>query len=244
MEGVSFGNNPQPNEGFNIMGIDLGGGSQSTTGGFGGGDLLGFGNTQPTAVQPHTGGDLLGFGNSNPSSFGQGGQGGFSFDSPPSNPPPSQNFGFNLMGSNQGQSPPIIQTATTLQSQLSFVPIINNNPNKILAYENTHMQIWMDCIKESADTTKIFTTYLNKTNNTITEISIQAAVLKHIKLTINPLSSTTMQPYSKEVVHQNLTVVNSMAGQKGVVMKMKLSYAIGGQKYNFEEKIANFPAQV
>lgn len=41
-----------------------------------------------------------------------------------------------------------------------------------------------------------------------------------------------------------MTVVNSMVGQKGVVMKMKLSYTISGQKYNFEEKIQNFPANV
>jgi hypothetical protein len=35
-----------------------------------------------------------------------------------------------------------------------------------------------------------------------------------------------------------------MAGQKGVVMKMKLSYSINGQKQNIEEKISNFPAHV
>ena len=33
-------------------------------------------------------------------------------------------------------------------------------------------------------------------------MTIQAAVLKHVKLTINPLSSTTLQPFSREVVHQ------------------------------------------
>ncbi len=41
-----------------------------------------------------------------------------------------------------------------------------------------------------------------------------------------------------------MNVVNSMVGQKGVVMKMKLSYTMGHQKHNFEEKIGNFPATV
>jgi len=41
-----------------------------------------------------------------------------------------------------------------------------------------------------------------------------------------------------------MTVVNSMVGQKGVVMKMKLSYNIANQTHNFEEKISNFPANV
>jgi hypothetical protein len=39
-------------------------------------------------------------------------------------------------------------------------------------------------------------------------------------------------------------VVNSQVGQKPVVMKLKLSYSIGNQKFNFEEKIGNFPANV
>ncbi len=30
-----------------------------------------------------------------------------------------------------------------------------------------------------------------------------------------------------------MMVVNSMVGQKGVVMKMKLTYSIANQKYNF-----------
>ena len=41
-----------------------------------------------------------------------------------------------------------------------------------------------------------------------------------------------------------MTVINSMVGQKGVVMKMKLSYSIGNQNHNFEDKISNFPAHV
>lgn len=65
----------------------------------------------------------------------------------------------------------------------------------------------MDCIKEGADTTKLYTTYINKTNHTLTELTIQAAVLKHVKLTINPLNSTTLQPFSKETVHQVFFIV-------------------------------------
>ena len=41
-----------------------------------------------------------------------------------------------------------------------------------------------------------------------------------------------------------MMVVNSLVGQKGVVMKMKLSYNIANQTHNFEEKISNFPANV
>ena len=186
---------------------------------FGGGDLLGFGNevaspssthSQPTPQQNSGGFDLMGFG------------------SGPSQPPPQQqqnnnSFGFDFGGPSQpqqtlSQPPNNIQKANStggfnfdstpsqpqkVQSNTSgFVPITNTNPNKIMGYENQHLQIWFDCISEGGGNTKLFTTYINKTNNTINEVNIQAAVLKHVKLTINPLSSTTLQPYSKEVVHQ------------------------------------------
>jgi len=112
-------------------------------------------------------------------------------------PPQNQGgFDFNLLGSSQPQSN-VSNPPPQVNNSSGFQPIVNNNPNKILAYENTHLQIWMDCIKESNDTTKVFTTYVNKTNNSLTELNIQAAVLKHVKLVINPLSSTTMQPFSR-----------------------------------------------
>jgi len=46
------------------------------------------------------------------------------------------------------------------------------------------------------------TTYINKTQSVIEGLTVQVAVMKHLKLTINPLNSTTMQPLSKEVVNQ------------------------------------------
>ena len=102
-----------------------------------------------------------------------------------------------LAGGTQSAAP-VAKTA----GQSGFVPIVNTNPNKILAYENQHMQIWMDCIKESQEVTKLFTTYVNKTNNALSDIGIQAAVPKYAKLVINPLSASTLQPLSKEVLHQ------------------------------------------
>ena len=41
-----------------------------------------------------------------------------------------------------------------------------------------------------------------------------------------------------------MNIHNTMVGQKGVVMKMKLTYNIGKEKHSFEERISNFPAHV
>jgi hypothetical protein len=180
-----------------LGGFDMGGSTQQTAptnSGFGG-DLLGFGAStppvqqhqhqqpQPVVNQPADnllgGADLMGFGfSSQPSNPQPQNQGGFNFgvgnqtgfNQPPQQPPQQQNnFGFSLLGNSQPtqqtvqQSPPV----TSTQSTIGFQPITNNNPNKILAYDNNHLQIWIDCIKENNETTKLFTTYINKTNNTI-----------------------------------------------------------------------------
>jgi AP-1 complex subunit gamma-1 len=179
-------------------------------------DLMGFSttNTQSNPVSYTTNNNNINFldfggstqptiNNSNSNNNNNNLMGGLNFapQNIPQTPPQNNNFGFNLLSNNQSgtgqQNQNIQQTIPQNSFQPTFQPIVNNNPNKILGYENAHLQIWMDCIKETADTTKIFTTYINKTNNTITELNVQAAVLKHIKLTINPLSSTTLQPFSK-----------------------------------------------
>lgn len=41
-----------------------------------------------------------------------------------------------------------------------------------------------------------------------------------------------------------MNVINSAVGQKGIVMKVKISYSINGQKLSFEEKIDKFPASM
>lgn len=41
-----------------------------------------------------------------------------------------------------------------------------------------------------------------------------------------------------------MTVVNSAVGEKGIVMKVKIGYTSNGQKFNFEEKLSNFPSNM
>lgn len=38
-----------------------------------------------------------------------------------------------------------------------------------------------------------------------------------------------------------MTVNNSAVGQKAIIMKIKLSYVMNGQKFNHEAKIDGFP---
>lgn len=109
---------PQQNNGdiFNMLNLNLGGNTNTPPQNQNfGGDLLGFGNSQP--IQNNTnnflgGGDLLGFSSNQP-----------------------QNNGFNMNTNSVQQNTNQIPNKTV------------QNANKILAYENSQMQIWMNCQK-------------------------------------------------------------------------------------------------
>lgn len=57
----------------------------------------------------------------------------------------------------------------------------------------------MDCVKDpiAAGTTKLYVTYSNKSMSAISEILIQAAVVKTSKLVIDPMNATTLPPMSQ-----------------------------------------------
>jgi len=115
-------------------------------------DLNLGGNTNPPPQNNSFGSELLGFGNSQPQTnnannlMGGGDLLGFGNSQP-------QNMGFN-MNTNQ-------QNVSVQQKP------VQNSANKILAYENSQIQIWMNCQKETNDTAKIITTYTNKTQSSI-----------------------------------------------------------------------------
>lgn len=111
---------------------------------------------QPQANNLGFGADLMGFGISSPQPVAPVSQPvnlGFDFGAPstpvvpqPVQPQVQNNFGINLLGGTQ-QAPVSVPQPNLSQASNGFKPIINTNPNKFLAYENQHLQIWMDCIK-------------------------------------------------------------------------------------------------
>lgn len=117
---------------------------------------------------------------------------------------PKNQGGFDFLG--MGTSSPQPQQTNLMGEDFFGVQpqqiAPQHNPNSFKAYSNDQMEIWMECIKESPDATKIIATYHNKTQSLIDNLFLQVAVLKHLKLTINPLNSTQMQPLSKGAVNQ------------------------------------------
>lgn len=56
--------------------------------------------------------------------------------------------------------------------------------------------------KENADTTNITSLFNNKSNAVVSELVFQVAVLKHLKLTMNPINSNRINPSSRGEVTQ------------------------------------------
>lgn len=106
--------------------------------------LLGFDPSPPSVTNPNSllGNDFLGFGGNQPQPIQKNNQnlGGFSFDQPQPVKPPQSN---NNLGGFSFDSSPVAPPAQTVNAQKA------NNPNKFLAYDNQHLQIWMNCVKEN-----------------------------------------------------------------------------------------------
>ncbi len=214
----------------------------------GGGDLLGgfsF-DTQPkTAPQvPQNrgidsllGDDFLGGGSSQPKQSVQ-----------PIQPVQNQSLGFDFLGTG---SAPVTTTPPVSNNNNMAIDFLgqpvqqqkqdSSNSFKFKAYETQHLEIWMDCKKEGDGNTKIVASFMNKTHSYIDQLNLQTAVMKYLKIAIQPMSGTNLPPNSKGAVTQHMTVTNSAVGQKPIVMKVKLSYAVNGEKLAFEEKIEGFP---
>jgi AP-1 complex subunit gamma-1 len=60
----------------------------------------------------------------------------------------------------------------------------------------------INILKENADTTNITSFFNNKTNMLISDLVFQVAVLKHLKLTMNPINSNKVNSGSRGEVTQ------------------------------------------
>lgn len=95
--------------------------------------------------------------------------------------------------------------------------------------------------KGAPGTTTIHATYTNKGGAPVTGFTLQAAVPKFMQLKLDPASSGTLTPGGGTAT-QTLHVTNSMHGQKPLVMRLRISYSVGGAPAVVEQcEVSNFP---
>ena len=235
---------------FDILGLDIGGSSTTATKPqSGGGDLMGFSfgqSSQPQPVfQPPPANQNKGFDSLLDDGFLGGGSSQQQQPVPVLSQPPPQtaSLGFDFLGTGSTSSPVTTFTAQS-QPQQQFQPQQQpqqNNSFKFKAYETPHIELWLECRKEGDGTTRVTASFMNKTHSYVEQLSLQTAVMKYLKIAIQPMSGTSLPPNSKGAVTQVMSVTNSALGEKPIIMKIKLSYFTNGEKAAFEEKIEGIP---
>lgn len=71
-------------------------------------------------------------------------------------------------------------------------------------------------------------------------LPVQAAVPKYLQLQLEPASGSVLSGLGGSI-RQSMRVTNSMAGTKGVVMRLRLNYSKGGQPVVQQVEVSNFP---
>lgn len=93
----------------------------------------------------------------------------------------------------------------------------------------------------ASDTVVLTSTTTNSTPTPITGFELQAAVPKYITLTLGSPSGTEVPPHGHGAVTQQITLHNSLHGQKPLMLKIRVEYSIGGTKVVDTATVSAFP---
>ena len=90
--------------------------------------------------------------------------------------------------------------------------------------------------------TTIEAIFTNQNPMPIDSLNFQVAVPKYMKLQMSPASGTQVPPMNGGSVKQVFKVANSMHGQKPILLRIKIDYAVNGQPVSEQGQVDNFPA--
>ena len=86
---------------------------------------------------------------------------------------------------------------TALQDKNIVINFTCNKVRSTLSMHDSH-----NFLKEGDDTTSIQTSFNNNSGSAVTDLVFQVAVQKHLKLSLNPLTGTKLEPNSQGGVTQ------------------------------------------
>lgn len=89
--------------------------------------------------------------------------------------------------------------------------------------------------------TDILASYSNSGSQPLEGFTLQAPVPKQMTLRLEPASGSSVPAHSSGSVTQRLHVHNSLAGQKPLVMRLRISYQLGGQPVLEQAEVSTFP---
>ncbi|GMH64709.1 hypothetical protein TrRE_jg371, partial [Triparma retinervis] len=112
----------------------------------------------------------------------------------------------------------------------------------ITAYSKDCLTVDFVCTEDAGGTAVVTAVFKNSGTADMTGLNFQVAVPKYIQMSIMPPSSTTVPTGGggKEVT-QVIRAKNGMRGEKKMMMKLKISYTINGNKITDMATANNFP---
>jgi len=110
----------------------------------------------------------------------------------------------------------------------------------IVAYEKAGLKIVMLCAKQPDGSAIITARFRNDLDVPMTGFVFEAAVPKYVRLTMQPATGQVLPPHT-DAVTQAMSVVNSTNGEKGLLMKLRIGYAMNGAPVQEMAQVANFP---
>jgi len=149
------------------------------------------------------------------------------------------------MGNAFGMPPaPVAAAAAAMPMVLTSARAASAATSSIVAYEKAGMQITMEISKPvpaDPSQSRILCRFHNLHNVQMENLVFQAAVPKYLKLEMLPPSSTTIPARSQGEVTQEIKLVNSMQGQKAIMLKLKIAYKQGDTMVDEMTQVSNFP---
>mmetsp|Transcript_13629 Transcript_13629/g.22490 ORF Transcript_13629/g.22490 Transcript_13629/m.22490 type:complete len:847 (-) Transcript_13629:130-2670(-) len=118
-----------------------------------------------------------------------------------------------------------------MQQQQAPVPVMTPTPPanpSLVAFDKNGLVINMELSKPNPanpGSTRILCKFTNNTGTPFANFVFQAAVPKYLKLEMLPPSNTTVPPHSNGAVTQEIRLINSMQGEKNIMLKLKIAYA-------------------
>mmetsp|Transcript_27506 Transcript_27506/g.49546 ORF Transcript_27506/g.49546 Transcript_27506/m.49546 type:complete len:756 (-) Transcript_27506:1901-4168(-) len=111
---------------------------------------------------------------------------------------------------------------------------------EVVGYEDTEISIKHRCTKlEDPSLTQIDTSVVNLSGFPISNFRLQVAVQKYMKLQLSPASGSSIAPGNS--ITQQIKVTNSQQGSKGIVLRLKIDYQIGGESRSKVATVSSFP---
>lgn len=158
---------------------------------------------------------------------------------------------FGMTQPQVNNAPPVVtsqtqQAVTNIVAQLAPTPSTSN----LIIPGPSHggVSIEFECNKPDAynkQKSQLVAKFSNLTGAPIYGLSLQVAVPKYVTLLMDPPSSTTLAPtggnQAKPII-QKISVTNSMLGTKNLMLKLKLSFTLNGQKIDHMVTQSGFPA--